>query len=121
MKESFKLLVKIGVLFFIAISCNSYNCDTLPKTFNSYEQALSIVKSSSFKYKDMVDTKKSTWIREASYYSCDEKTGFFIFLTDSKEYIHQNVPIEIWIEFKNADSYGKCYDLKIKGKYRLKI
>lgn len=102
----------------IAISTLGQSCKNMPAHFASYDEAISFVKSASFQYKDDVNTSKSSWIRSASYYSCDGKMGYFIFSTDSKEYIHAGVPIEIWKEFKNADSFGSYYDHYIRKKYR---
>ncbi|HEV8503963.1 MAG TPA: KTSC domain-containing protein [Chitinophagaceae bacterium] len=102
----------------IAISSIAQNCKILPAHFYSYEQAISWVKNASFKIKEDVNTSKSSWIRSASYYSCDGKVGYFIFSTDSKEYIHEGIPVEIWNKFKNADSFGSYYDHYIRKKYR---
>jgi hypothetical protein len=101
----------------IAISSNAQNCNSIPAHFNSYKQAISWVKNASFKIKDDVNTYKSSWIRSASYYSCDGNTGYFIYSTDSREYIHAGVPIEIWNGFKSADSFGSFYDRNIKYRY----
>lgn len=96
-------------------------CNRLPQTFKSYNQALTLIKSSKFKISESVNTSKSSWIRGASYYSCDKITGFLIVVTDEKEYIHKNVPLEIWNQFKNANSFGSYYSQNIKGRYRLTI
>ena len=53
------------------------------------------------------------------YYSCDSKTGYLLITTAKKTYAYDNVPIEIWNKFKNADSFGKFYLSNIKGRYRL--
>jgi len=95
------------------------DCKTLPRTFDSYQQATRLVKSSKFKIKETLDTSKSSWIRGATYFSCDGESGFLIFRTDSREYIHQDVPIDIWNGFKNASSFGSYYNRYIKGKYQL--
>jgi hypothetical protein len=101
-------------------SClNGQDCNRLPSTFSSYEQAVSLVKSSTFKIREGVDTSKSSWIRGATFFSCDGKSGFLIIKTDSKEYIHQNVPIKIWRGFISARSFGSYYSNYIRGKYRL--
>jgi hypothetical protein len=97
----------------------SQDCSQIPLSFSSYGQATSLVKSSTFKIKETLDTSKSSWIRGATYYSCDSKKGFLIIKTDDREYIHQNVPIEIWNSFKNASSFGSSYNANIKNKYRL--
>ena len=79
-------------------------CESLPKSFSSYEQAQQQVQNVIFKIHESVDTRKSSWIRGLSYFSCDGLVGFLIMQTDKKSYIHQNVPIEKWNELKIADS-----------------
>ena len=52
----------------------------------------------------------------------DGKTGFLIMTTvKGKSYIHKNVPIDLWKGISNANSKGKFYNSKFKGKYHLKI
>jgi hypothetical protein len=114
-------VIKTFVIFLFqafAISSLAQNCASIPAHFNSYEQATSWVKDATFKFKESVNTSKSSWIRSASYYSCDGKVGYFIYSTDKQEYIHAGVPIEIWNGFKNADSFGSYYDHYIRKKYR---
>lgn len=100
---------------------NGQDCNKIPSVFSSYEQAKQIVQSATFKIKDNIDTTKSSWIRGASFYSCDGKKGFLIIKTDARDYIHQNVPIEVWRGFKNADSFGNYYNSYLKGNYRLSL
>ena len=109
-----KSTVLILCLQFAFINLIAQDCNQLPEHFNSYSEAISFVKNASFKFTDQVNTSKSSWIRSASYYSCDGQTGYFIISTDNKEYIHKNVPIEVWKQFKNASSFGSIYDYSIK-------
>lgn len=115
------ILLTIIVILFIHHISYSQDCKTLPTTFDSYSQANKLVKSSTFEIKESVNTSKSSWIRGATYYSCDGEKGFFILQTDNKEYIHQNVPLDIWKGFKNASSFGSYYSRNIKGKYQLQL
>ena len=69
------------------------------------------------KLKDKVNASKSSWIRGASFYSCDGNSGYFILITDKNEYLYSEMPYSIWLEFKNAESFGKFYNEKIKYKY----
>ena len=102
-------------------SCSAQNCKDIPDVFSSYQQAKNFIQKSSFFYSEKVNTSKSSWIRSASFYSCDKKTGFFIIATHKKEYIHQNLPIEIWNSFKSVGSFGQFYNQKIKNRYQLKV
>jgi hypothetical protein len=119
-----KIMKSIFILFFLQLSlfvCYSQDCRSLPSKFNSYEQAKSKVKHTHFKYSDRINTTKSSWIRGASYYSCDGLSGYLIIQTNRNDYIHQGVPIKIWSEFKNAASFGSFYNSQIKNRYKLQL
>jgi hypothetical protein len=111
------LVALLITVCFVAGSCKIANCDKLPKHFESYDKAISQIKSSHFNIAETVDTDKSSWITSASYYSCDGLSGFFILGTTTKEYVHSNLPVKVWEEFKKADSYGRYYDENIRHRY----
>jgi hypothetical protein len=102
-------------------SCNLYSqgCKELPTNFSSYSEAVKKVKNADFLIKESINTSKSSWIRGLSYYSCDGKNGFLIMKTDKKEYIHENVPFQIWTDLKKASSFGSSYNEKVRYIYRL--
>ena len=117
------ILIKLVILCLFINSCTSsaQNCTDLPEQFSTYTSAKKLVKSSSFRFDEYINTITSSWIRGATFYSCDSKTGFLIIKTDKKEYIHQGVPIDLWNGFKKSESYGSYYNRYIKGKYQLKL
>lgn len=115
-------LLSIGfILYSLIISCDGVVCDSLPNTYTSYEEAIGIIESAKFKQEDKVNTSKSSWIRGASFYSCDGITGYFIIETDSKKYIHSGIPVKVWQGFKKADSFGSYYNKNIKNRYQFKL
>lgn len=116
-----KALITIAIIASIFASCNAQDCKSIKKSFNSYADAKELINKSKFKIHETANTNKSSWIRNASFYSCDGKVGFLIFKTDKQEYIHQDLPIEIWNSFKQAASFGSFYNSKIKSKYQLKL
>ena len=113
---------KIIFIFFLFItSCSKKNCSEINSNFTSYNNAIEVVQNSSFAIEEKVNTD-SSWIDSIEYYSCDEASGYLIVNTKKgKSYIHENVPIQVWIEFKNADSFGRFYNQNIKGNYYLEI
>ncbi len=116
-----KLIILIITLSLIGCN-NKEDCRNLPKSFSSYETAISEIKSTSFKIKDEADCSKSTWLSDASYYSCNEKAGYFIMTTKTgREYIHEKVPVEIWQQFKKSDSFGNFYNTHIRGRYKMEL
>jgi len=102
-------------------SCKSQNCSLLPNEFASYNEAKKIIQKTKFNFTENLNTDKSSWIKSGEYFSCDLKFGFFLYKTDKETYIHQNVPIEIWNQLKQASSIGSYYNRNIKHKYRLII
>jgi len=103
------------------IGCNAQNCKEL-KQFKSFEEALVEIKNSDFNIKETADVLKSSWIKNANFYSCDESVGYLIIMTSKrKEYIHENVPLYLWRQFRNSDSLGKFYNSNFKNKYKLQL
>ena len=110
----------ISIMAFLIISCSG-NCEDLNTKFSSYKEAISLVRDTSFKIEDKVNTD-SSWIDSIEYYSCDGTTGFLIVNTNSgRSYIHENVPNEVWNGFKRAYSFGMFYNQNIKGNYFLSL
>lgn len=93
------------------------SCTGLSNQYSSYSEAVTSIKSADFKIKESINTSRSSWVRGASFYSCDGETGFFIIKTDKQDYLYSNLPTHIWEGFKNADSFGSYYDRNIKNKY----
>ncbi len=116
MKNYFTLL-----LLSIMLNACGQSCENIPNSFNSYNQATSIIKRSSFKIKESANCSNSSWIRKAKFYSCNGNIGFMILTTDRKDYTFQAVPYSVWKRFKSASSLGKFYHRNIKGRYQLQI
>ena len=125
------LVLNCLIFYFIIISCeqNQFSnsiisheendCNSLQTNFSSYSDAINIIESTKFKLIDSVNTFNSSWIRGASFYSCDKNLGYFVVKTDKNIYIHKDLPISVWYNFKNASSFGRYYNYKIKNRYQL--
>jgi hypothetical protein len=128
MKTRFFLFISAAVLFH---SCSSQyaeesalvsaSCASLPAAFSTYDEALETIQSADFPLIDHVNTSRSSWIRAASYYSCNQQTGFLIISTDGGSYVYDAVPLDIWYEFKVAPSFGSYYNARIKNRFILKL
>jgi hypothetical protein len=115
---------KILLFYFLLFPISGFtqnNCKDLPKTFYSYNEAIDKVKTSKFSYVDNTNTAGSSFISSAKYYSCDGITGFMIIVLNNKEYIHKDMPIKIWLSFKNSESLGSFYSKNIRYRYRLTL
>jgi len=107
-------------LFFISCSQKT-SCDQLSNQFETYDKAVEKIKSTDFKIEESVNTSKSSWIKNASYYSCDGQIGYFILETSKKEYLYVDLPYQVWTEFKSAESFGSFYNENIRDKYNLNL
>jgi len=111
----------IIAFIFASRVCIAQTCHDIPKSFSSYKIAIEAIKKADFTLVEHCDTSKSSWVRSASFYSCDSRVGYLILRTHNKAYVHKNVPYYLWKEFRNAKSFGGFYNSKIKGKYQLNI
>ena len=111
----------IFISFLFIFSCSKKDCNDINTNFTSYKNAIEVVHNTSFPIEEEVNTD-SSWIDFIEYYSCDKTFGYLIVNTKKgKIYIYKNVPIQVWNEFKNADSFGGFYNQNIKGNYYLDI
>ncbi|MBW8202019.1 KTSC domain-containing protein [Flagellimonas abyssi] len=118
---NFRNYFLLFTIAFLSISCNSQNCSDLKESFTDFDQAKKSIERTNFRFSDKCNTRKSSWILGAEFYSCDNKNGYLLIKTKKKTYIHKNLPKELWNEFKKADSFGKFYNSRIKGKFQLII
>ena len=112
----------LSFIVLLIVSCSSQDCSELvDENYTSYKQAKRSIKSASFTFYDQCNTSKSSWILGAEYYSCDNEKGYFFIETKKLTYIHKDLPKEIWKKFKEANSFGRFYNSRIKGHYQLVI
>lgn len=95
------------------------DCDRIPKMFSSLDEAKNTIESTNWSFKDQVDTKSSSWIRSAHYYSCDEETGYLIICLENKCYVFDYVEKDVWLEFRDTKDHGRYYHKFIKNKYQM--
>ena len=97
------------------------NCDSLPKSFATFDEAVDKIRKTNFLVKEEANTASSSWIRGASFFSCNKQTGYFILITDKQDFFYGSLPYFIWTNFKNAKSLGTYYNLYIKDRYELSL
>lgn len=121
-KTKIRLFSVIVVLSLFAISCSQKDgCEKLSTQFETYDKAVDKIKSTHFKIEESANASKSSWIKNASYYSCDGQKGFFILETSKKEYLFSDLPYKVWKDFKAAESFGSFYNENIRDKYNLSL
>jgi hypothetical protein len=114
--------VKTGIYLLIvglAAACANKGENNLPaKTQIENSPAAQPESSPSKQIDETIQTPQSSWISSASYSSSDGNTGNFTLRANNRVYVYEDVPFEIWEEFKQADSKGGYYNANIKGKYK---
>ena len=118
--EYFFIFLIVAIIYFTVSDNEASTCSKLQNSFNSNEQARELLHQTSFKFIDEADLTNSSLIT-AEYFSCDNKTSFLIIETSKEYFIFQNVPPEIWENFKNAESKDIFYFSQIKDNYPLNI
>lgn len=118
-----KKLLLLFLISLITTIAKAQSCKDLPSNFYSYEEAVNKVRNATFKIEEEKNFDFDCWILKASYYSCDGKSGYMIYITreQRKTYIHKNLPLWVWKEFINSHDPGSYYSRKIKGNYQLKV
>ena len=111
------------IIFFslFITGCQGVDCNELPAVFSSYEEAEEAIESASFAFEDDFKAESSSWISRGSFYSCNGSQGFLIWETEGREYIHVDVPRNVWEGFKEAESAGSYYNGYIRGQYYLSV
>lgn len=111
-------LLVCPMLYFLSCTAEAQqSCEQLKEKHVDADGMLDLLDLTSFSFSEQLDTSKSSWIKAASYYSCDGAKGYFVLRTSKKVYIYKNVPKDLWNRFKQADSQGSFYNRQIKGRY----
>lgn len=116
----FKITHKIFFLsiLLLTLSCKAQNCKDVSFQGKSYKDALKTIKHTNFNLSEKIYTN-SSWIKSIEFYSCNEITGFLILTSkQDRQYIHNSVPLNLWYQFKQTDSYGRFYNANIKNKFQ---
>lgn len=118
MKINIKLVLSYLIIYAF-LGCNRVcDCEKISNS-NTYDEAVNKAKDCGASDSKM--TSNSSWIRKISFYKCDENSGFVIIKTDRDDYIHSGVPKSVWLDFKNANSYGEFYNRNLKGRFRFSL
>ena len=97
------------------------DCDSLPPTYITSDQALEMIQAAQFRFTEDFEIRRNTGFRGANFYSCDNEQGFLIVKVDDQSIIFPDVPKKIWDEFIGSNNMEGYY-YKIKKDYsQLKI
>jgi phosphatidylserine/phosphatidylglycerophosphate/cardiolipin synthase-like enzyme len=68
--------------------------------------------------RDVADTSRSSWIEHAEFVKATgANAGRLLVRIQGEELAYAEVPVSVWMEFKNADSMGEFYGEQIKNRY----
>ena len=97
----------------------STNCDSLEISALSIDDAISIIKQSSFRYQQQFKISRTYGVINASFFSCDGQLGYLIITVDKKDYIYFDVPKSKWTGLISSADINGFYDEEIKGNYEV--
>ncbi len=90
------------------------DCHKLPETFQDLVEAIRLIKASRFGYQQDFKTTRRSGLMEASYYSCDFKSGYLIVRFDGQDHLYTQIPVEMWEQFRQTADIDGFYLNKIK-------
>jgi hypothetical protein len=97
----------------------STNCDSLEIRAFSTDDAISIIKQSSFRYQQQFKISRTYGVMSASFFSCDGKLGYLIVKVEKKDYIYIDVPKSKWTGLISSADINGFYDEEINGNYEV--
>lgn len=118
--------MKIAALLFFCLvgflitKAESDNCSVEFSSWKTEKEAISSIENLDFQFSETIENDTTSWLKSASFYSCDGKHGYLVVRGNQKEYIHTAVPVEVWKDLKNARSKGGFYNFYIKDKFTFK-
>lgn len=110
-------LLILSVTTFVSCARNEKTCKDTSINKDFLADPINYVESFTYELTDSVLTPNSSWVRGVRYFSCDGKTGYFILKGKKKYFVHSQVPIDTWLDFKNAPSFGKYYNRYLRFRY----
>lgn len=97
----------------------STNCDSLEIRTLSLDDAISIIKQSSFRFQQQFKISRTYGVMNASFFSCDGKLGYLIIKVEKKDYIYFDVPKSKWADLISSEDINNFYNENIKGNYEV--
>ena len=117
--------LSIAILFSLPMLGIGQPSDSLPNRFASFSDAMSHIYQNHCELLDdrretirTLEEKKNARIVSGEYYSCDNKTGYIIFIfINGDVLIYEKLPVKIWNEYKKCISTDSYYENNILTKW----
>ena len=114
------------IIFFLATCCafsckNKQSCESLT-TFTDAASAYEILQDVEFSLEKSHTFLSTEIFTTAEYKSCNSEDGFLILMERStgNPYIHQKVPMSVWLGLLQDARKSDFYNVKIRGKFPLR-
>ncbi len=95
------------------------NCDSLPETFESFDDALTKIESAKFRFTQNFKTTRRSGVMAAYYYSCESKDGYLILTLDGLRKIYGSFPRIGWKRLLETNDLDGYYQDEIRDNYKL--
>ena len=116
-----KKLALLIILFFAGLYLTAHEdrCSQIQENWKSEKEAIKHIENTIFLLSESLTPDENSWMTSAHFYTCNEESGYLIIKSKKKTFVHQEVPIEIWIALKKAKTIGGFYNFYIKNNYKL--
>ncbi|MFA0964127.1 hypothetical protein AB9P05_20125 [Roseivirga sp. BDSF3-8] len=89
-------------------------CNNVPRDLGNRVQAIQTLQDTEFTFEQSLETLQVFGVKKATYYSCDGNLGYLVVNTYRRNYLYENVPRELWENFKNAYSIDGFFTKNLK-------
>jgi hypothetical protein len=93
---------------------DSLLCNNIPKDLGNRTQAIRTLSETEFTFEQSLETLQVFGVKKAIFYSCDGNLGYLMVNTSRRNYLYENVPRELWENFKNANSIDGFFNKNLK-------
>lgn len=113
-------IILLGLIFTgLYLNAQINGCLHTKTNWDSAKDAIVAIENTSFRTSEAITDIHDSWLKSANYYSCNSDFGFLIVRGEKKTFVHQNVPVDVWLSLKSANSKGGYYNFYVKNKYKL--
>ena len=112
------ILIAIVFLFsFQVFAEDKCNCHEAERIVQDQQSLLETLESSELEFSAKLETESVRGVLSASYYYCENDSGYLFVKLHDKELLYKNVPLQTWFEFKYSSTATAFYKAQIKYNY----
>lgn len=111
-------LIALGFLVsFYVRAEDKCNCNAAERFVQDQQSLLEMLESSKLEFAAKLKTESVRGVLSASYYYCENDSGFLFVKLHDKELLYKDVPLQTWFEFKYSSTATAFYKAQIKYNY----